>query len=114
MVCKLACENGMKLQVMSATSQRWGCLITAIDKSEDSWMSVRKQVLYLRFYREPDPLEDVVVRESLDAMKSVNSIKGYVFSSSGFTNAARRFAENRPIELVDKDRLEKILSSGSK
>ena len=47
-------------------------------------------------------------------MKHLNSIKGFVFSSSGFTNAARRFAENRPIELVDKDKLEKILSSGSK
>lgn len=114
LVCKIACEKGLKLQVLTAAAQKWGALITAIDKSEESWMSVRKQVLYLRFYREPDPLEDVVVHESLDAMKQVNSIKGFVFSSSGFTNAARRFAENRPIELVDKDKLEKILSSGSK
>ena len=74
-------------------------------------MSVRKQVLYLRFYREPDPVEDSVVRESLDEMKSMSSSKGFVFSSSGYTNSAKRLAENRPIELIEKEKLEAILSA---
>ena len=78
-------------------------------------MSVRKQVIFIRFYREPEPLEESVIHESLDKMKSLNSVKGYLFSSSGFSNGARRFAENRPVELIDKEKLEKILSAaGSK
>lgn len=115
MICKNASEKGMKLQVLSCEPQKWGCQITGVDKKDDSWMNVRKQVLFVRFYREPNPLEENVVRESLDTMKSLNSIKGYVLSSSGYSTTARRFAENRPIELIDKDKLEKILSAaGSK
>ena len=44
-------------------------------------------------------------------MKSLNRIKAYVLSSSGYSTTAKRFAENRPIELLDKDKLEKILSA---
>ena len=49
-------------------------------------------------------------RKSLDEMKSLNSVKGFLFSSSGFTHTSKRFAENRPIELLEKDKLEKYLS----
>lgn len=110
-VCKNAAEKGMKLQVLSCEPKKWGCQITGVDKKDDSWMNVRKQVMFVRFYREPNPLEEVVVRESLDTMKSLNSVKGYVLSSSGYSTTAKRFAENRPIELIDKDRLEKVLSA---
>lgn len=115
LICKNAAEKGMKLQVLSCDGQKWGCQITGVDKNDDSWMNVRKQLMFVRFYREPNPLEENVVRESLDKMKQLNSIKGYVLSSSGYSNSARRFAENRPIELIDKEKLEKILSAaGSK
>ena len=111
LICKNAVEKGLKFQVLSAETKKWGCFISAVNKSDDAWMSVRKQVLYLRFYREPDPVEDSVVRESLDEMKSMSSSKGFVFSSSGYTNSAKRLAENRPIELIEKEKLESILSA---
>lgn len=111
LICKNATEKGLKQQVATIEGKKWGCFITSINKGEDSWMSVRKQLIYIRFYREPEPLEDSVVRESLDEMKSLNSSKGYVFSSSGYTNSAKRLAENRPLELVDKEKLEAVLSA---
>lgn len=111
LICKNAVEKGLKFGVLTAEAKKWGCYITAVNKGEDSWMSVRKQVLYLRFYREPDPLEDSVVRESLDEMKALNSSKGYIFSSSGYTNTAKRLAEGRPVELIEKDKLEAVLSA---
>lgn len=111
MICKNAAEKGMKMQCLSVENKKWGCLITAVDKKDDSWMSVRKQVMYLRFYREPEAVEDSVVRESLDELKSLNCVKGFILSSSGYTNTAKRLAEGRPIELVDKEKLEKILSA---
>ena len=47
-------------------------------------------------------------------MKKVNSVNGYILSSSGFTNTAKRYAEGRPVVLVDKEKLEQILTkSGS-
>lgn len=111
LICKNAVEKSLKCQCLQIENKKWGCFISAVNKSDDSWMSVRKQVIYMRFYREPEPIEDSSVRESLDEMKSMNSSKGFIFSSSGYTNSARRLAENRPIELVEKEKLEKILSA---
>ena len=71
---------------------------------------MRKQTTMFRFFREPDPIEDDVIRESLDTMKSLNCQKGYLFSSSGYSNSARHFAEGRPVELIDKIKLENMLS----
>ena len=100
----------MGLQVLSCDLKKWGCQITGVNKSDESWMSVRKQVIFIRFYREPDPVEEAQIHEALDTMKSMNSVKAFLFSSSGFNTAAKRFAENRPVELVEKQKLETLLS----
>lgn len=74
-------------------------------------MNVRKQVTLFRFFREPNPLEEAIILETLDVEKTQNIVKGYLFSPSGFSNSAKHFAENRPVELVDKIKLEKVLSA---
>ncbi len=109
-ICRNAAIKGLNLQVLSCDSKKWGCQITGVNKSDESWMAVRKQVLMLRFYREPDPIEEAQIHESLDIMKSISSVKAFLFSSSGFNTAAKRFAENRPVELLEKQKLEELLS----
>lgn len=110
MICKNATVKGMNLQVLTCDPKKWGCQLTGVNKSDESWMSIRKQVIFIRFYREPEPIEETQIHESLDTMKSVNSVKAFLFSSSGFNTAAKRYAENRPVELVEKDKLEALLS----
>lgn len=110
MICKNATVKGMNLQVLTCDPKKWGCQLTGVNKSDESWMSIRKQVIFIRFYREPEPIEETQIHESLDAMKTVNSVKAFLFSSSGFNAAAKRYAENRPVELVEKDKLEALLS----
>ncbi len=115
MICKNAVVKGLSLQLLSCDPKKWGCQLTGMNKGDDSWMSVRKQVIFIRFYRDPDPVDEAQIHESLDTMKSMNSVKTYLFSSSGFNTAAKRYAENRPIELIEKDKLEALLSkAGSK
>ena len=109
-ICRNAIVKAMGLQVLSCDLKKWGCQITGVNKSDESWMSVRKQVIFIRFYREPDPVEEAQIHEALDTMKSMNSVKAFLFSSSGFNTAAKRFAENRPVELVEKQKLETLLS----
>lgn len=109
-ICKNAAVKGLGLQVLSCDSKKWGAQLTGVSKGDDSWMNVRKQVLLIRFYRNPEPVEEHEIHEALDTMKSMNSIKTFLFSSSGYNNQARRFAENRPIELIDKQKLEAVLS----
>lgn len=109
-ICKMACEKSFKLQVLSCDLKKWGCQLTGVDKRDESWMAVRKQLLFVRFYREPEPIDDAEVRQALDEMKSLGSVKGFLFSSSGFSNTAKRFADNRPVELAEKQKLETILA----
>ena len=100
----------MNLQVLSLDQKKWGCHLTGVNKSDESWMSVRKQVVFMRFYRDPEPVDEAQIHESLDQMKSLSSVKAFLFSSSGFNTAAKRFAENRPVELIEKQKLEALLS----
>ena len=109
-ICKNAVVKGLGLQVVSCDQKKWGCQITGVNKSDESWMSVRKQVVFMRFYRDPEPVEEAQIHEALDTMKSLSSVKSYLFSSSGFNTAAKRFAENRPVELIEKQKLEALLS----
>lgn len=109
-ICKNAVIKGIGLQVLSCDQKKWGCQITGVNKSDESWMAVRKQVVFIRFYREPEPVEEAQIHEALDEMKTLNSVKSFLFSSSGFNTAAKRFAENRPVELIDKQKLEALLS----
>jgi len=64
----------------------------------------------LVFYREPDLIEDGVLRKLLEIVKSKNYVKVIIASSAGFTRTATSFSENRPIELINKDKLEQLLS----
>ena len=109
-ICKNAVIKGLGLQVLTCDQKKWGCQITGVNKSDESWMAVRKQVVFIRFYRDPEPVEEQQIHESLDEMKSLNSVKSFLFSSSGFNTAAKRFAENRPVELIEKQKLEALLS----
>ena len=59
------------------------------------------------------PVEDTAVREVLDKAKAANCTKSYVIASSGFTRTAIAFAENRPVELIEKQRLETLLTTSS-
>ncbi len=110
LICKNVCENVLNLQVVGQEKSKWGCQISSVDKRLEAMLGVRKQINILRFYREPNPLEEKAIHEMLDAMKQQTAIKGYICSSSGFNNQAKRFAEGRPVELIEKQKLEQLLT----
>ena len=99
---------GMSAQKIE--SKKWGCIMTCTENKSDDWRSVRKQTFLLVFCRDSDAIEDSSIRKFLEQSKQLNCTKAIVCASSGFTSSASGFAENRPIELVGKDKLEVILS----
>jgi len=109
-ICKNAVEKGLGLKILSCDIKKWGCEITGINQGDESWMNVKKQVMMIRFYRNPDPIDEPAIHETLDAMKSIGSVKSFIFSSSDYSVAAKRYSENRPVELVEKQKLEAVLS----
>ena len=113
-ICKIACIAGIKLEPQQITMQKWGCQILATEAKDADWRSIRKQAFLIKFFRETDPLEDFIVRKTLDEIKSQNCSKAFICSSSGFTRSAVAAAENRPCELVNKESLEKLLDKAVK
>lgn len=112
-ICKNICLKAFNLSSQQADSVKDGCIIIAVDAKDGDWRSMRKQAQYIRFSRALDPVEDSTVRDSLEKSKEKNCTKAYMIASSDFTRAATVFAENRPIELVGKQKLEALLSSGN-
>ena len=79
------------------------------NKTKD-WMNVRQQVYVVLFFRDNQNIEDAILRKMLEEMKKQNVTKCIICTSSGFTRQSLEFAENRPFELINKDKLEDILS----
>ena len=110
MICKNLCESVMNLQVVSAEKKKWGCQFSAVDKKFENMLGVRKQIVMVRFYREPKPVEEPEIHDMQDVMKQQGAMKAFLMSSSGFNNMAKRYAEGRPMELVEKQKLEQLLT----
>jgi len=69
----------------------------------------RKPPRLVRIYRSPDMVDDGKIRSILDDAKAQNMGRAVVMSSAGFTRPATEYAESRPVELVNKDKLQGLL-----
>jgi hypothetical protein len=101
---------GFGLAAGSVEQKKFGCMMVATESKSDNWMNMRQSPYLLVFYREPDLIEDSILRKLLEIAKSKNYVKVIIASSAGFTRTATSFSENRPIELITKDKLEQFLT----
>ncbi|MDR2898157.1 MAG: tetratricopeptide repeat protein [Spirochaetaceae bacterium] len=109
-ICTRLALVGFNQEAKDTASTKFGCRILATEaKSAENWMNVRQQTSLLLFYRDTELIEDAVLRSLLEEMKAKNINKSIVLSSAGFSRPALSFAENRPIELVGKEKLELLL-----
>ncbi|MBE6351230.1 MAG: tetratricopeptide repeat protein [Spirochaetaceae bacterium] len=109
-LCKKIALVGFNLAVQKSEITKHGCKMIATEAKNDNWMNNRQQLYYIHFYREPSPIEDSELRVIADDVKRQNFTKAIICTSSGFTRPATTFAENRPLELVNKAKFETILS----
>ena len=109
-LCRRVATFSYKVDPQEIEEKPYGCSMIAVENKKDNWMSGRKQIFRLDFYRNADPVSDGVIRKIADALKNSNYIKAMIFSSSGFTKAAESYADGRPIVLIGKDQLETILT----
>lgn len=88
--------------------------IIAIEAEKDKWLGTKKLPKIFRFMRIADNITEVHLRSLLDEMKNKNIIRGILICSSDITNAAWQYAENRPVELYDREKLTGILRQVNK
>jgi tetratricopeptide (TPR) repeat protein len=99
----------LKLELRDISEIPNGCqLLTA--EAESKYRGVRKMPKLVRVYRVPDLIDDQVVRNMYETMKKMSITKGIIITSSSFSRKAYEYAETRPIDLLNKDKLRELLN----
>ena len=62
-----------------------------------------------RFYRNSSVIGDIYVREFHSKMRDLKCDNGYCVTMSSFSDSAHKYVEGRPIDLVEKEALVKLL-----
>jgi tetratricopeptide (TPR) repeat protein len=68
-------------------------------------------IVIFRFFRSQGAVGELLLRDFHGRIKDLKAGKGICLSAGMFTEESRRFTEGRPIDLYDKDRLNKILNA---
>jgi len=106
-ICK-AIVQGLGQTVQEGKAIEDGYEIIA-GESQTKWRNTKKLPTIYRFVRVTESIEEVKIRDFYESIK-VNPVrKGIYITSSVFSRGAREFAESRPLDLIDKDRLQKLL-----
>ena len=68
-------------------------------------------IVVFRFFRSQGAVGELLLRDFHGRIKDLKAGKGICLSAGTFTEESRRFTEGRPVDLFDKDKLNKILNS---
>ena len=107
--CKSILTKCLGFAPQTVNIKKIGCEIVATDQKNANWREMRKALHYFIFHRDSTPIDDSIIRSLLDAAKKQNYVKTYIITSSDFTRVAMSFSENRPVELINKNKFQKIL-----
>lgn len=80
----------------------------ALERS-GKWGAVRQGKVFVVISRSGDPVDDDILSFIVDKVKALHGVKGLCITTSKFTPKAIRYAENRPVVLIDRNELTKIL-----
>lgn len=103
-----AVARGMGLRVQDIEGIDQGCEVIAYE-AQSKWRNARQMPKIIWFIRIPELIDESRVRALHEKMKSQNVTRGIMISSSNYSRAASSFAESRPIDLFNKDRLQEML-----
>lgn len=98
------------LETKNIMAKKYGCILVAGQPETDNWRNQRAQTVLFIYYRDTTAIQEVLVRKAFDEMKSKAYTKLIILTSSTFSKQAELFAESRPVELVEKEKLEAMLT----
>lgn len=68
-------------------------------------------IVIFRFFRSQGTVGELLLRDFHGRIKDLKAGKGICLSAGVYSDESRRFTEGRPVDLYDKDRLNKILNT---
>jgi len=76
---------------------------------QSRWRNAKKSPSIVKIFRSAEPIGYDVIRGLYDQMRKMNAMRSICITSSRFTKSAIEFAQIRPIDLIDKEELVKLL-----
>lgn len=98
----------MGLTVRDTESVQGGAQVVAVE-AQSKWRNARKLPKLLWFLRVTEIIDEAKTRAIHEEMKRQNIHRGVIVSSSTYSRKASDYAESRPIDLYDKDKLHALL-----
>lgn len=111
--CKLIATTGLNLATRDVMTTPNGVDFIAVENESEKWLGTKKMPKLLRFLRMGEMVDDATIRSLIDSMKKLGIIRGIVVTSSAFTRTAIEFAENRSVELYNKEQLQELLKKAA-
>lgn len=78
-------------------------------EGNEKFRNVKKKPKMFYIFRKSSPIEEVTLRRVHETMRAKEIIKAVVITASTFSKQALAFVQERPIELIDKNALQKLL-----
>jgi len=78
-------------------------------ETQSKWRNAKKSPSIVKIFRSVEPIGYDAIRVLYDQMRKINAMRSICIVTSKFTRTAVEFAQIRPIDLIDKDELSKIL-----
>jgi hypothetical protein len=100
----------MGLAVQEISTIPNGCQIIGVE-AQSKWRNARKIPKLIRFLRIAEMVDESAIRGLHEEMKKLNVTRGILVTSSTFSRLAMDFAESRPVELWNKDKLQELLKA---
>ncbi|AFG37512.1 tetratricopeptide repeat protein [Spirochaeta africana] len=110
-MCRRIVER-MGLTVRDINPIQGGCEVIAVE-GQSKWRNARKLPKIIRFFQATELIDESTLRAMHEEMKTQGINRGVVVSSANFSRMAMDFVENRPIDLVDKEKLQGLLKQVS-
>ena len=106
-VCKRLTE-AMGLTVRDVRTIDGGGEVIAVE-STSKWRNARSMPKLIRYLRVADTIDESTVRDAHEEMRKESITRGLIVTSSTFSRLAQDYAENRPVDLFNKDKLQSLL-----
>lgn len=100
--------QAMGLTVRDTKEISGGSEIVAVENTS-KWRNARAMPKLIRFLRVADVVDESTIRDAHEEMRKQSITRGMVVTSSTFSRLAQDYAESRPLDLYDKEKLQSLL-----
>jgi len=104
-ICKSIVSDKLQLNIMEMVKLSADGLEFYTLEGDNKWRNTKKRPKLARIYRRSEPIDESVIRSVHETMKEKEIMKALIITSSNFTKNALAYAQERPIELLDKNSL---------